>query len=196
MKRHSGDGEDKNTNICNRSINNYMKTFYEYLTESGNELPFIGELSYEEDIWDRWRKPLRDGTNTFGNIVINRHSMDRSITIFNDTRINHIIHQVKHNENGPAYERYYKDGKLEYKSYYINGKLHNPNGPAVKHYSENGQVYFKQYFINGFKVAAVDINEQTMSEIYLKLCPKFPDLSYDIIIHFKTVDNIFRGVKH
>jgi antitoxin component YwqK of YwqJK toxin-antitoxin module len=54
-----------------------------------------------------------------------------------------------HNENGPAFQTYYKNGQLEYKSYWLNGKSHNENGPAIESYYDNGQLEYKLYYIKG-----------------------------------------------
>ena len=53
-----------------------------------------------------------------------------------------------HNENGPAVIRYYPNGNVEYKSWYINGKEHNENGPAIIEYYPNGNVKHKSWWIN------------------------------------------------
>ena len=55
----------------------------------------------------------------------------------------------RHNDNGPAYIEYDKNGNVQYKSWYINGKRHNENSPSHISYYEKGNVKYKEWYING-----------------------------------------------
>ncbi|MCP4649546.1 MAG: hypothetical protein GY853_05635, partial [PVC group bacterium] len=54
-----------------------------------------------------------------------------------------------HNENGPAYVRFYRDGQKKYEEYCIKGNLHNKNEPAIIFWHENGQKRYEGYYIDG-----------------------------------------------
>ncbi|MHA2101642.1 MAG: hypothetical protein ACW99A_23560 [Candidatus Kariarchaeaceae archaeon] len=54
-----------------------------------------------------------------------------------------------HNPNGPAYIYYYKNGKIYYKQYFINGEYHREDGPAYICYHKNGQIGLELYYLNG-----------------------------------------------
>ena len=49
----------------------------------------------------------------------------------------------------PAIIRYYSNGIISRKSYYINGKLHNEHGPAVMMYYGNGTLLGVEYWCTG-----------------------------------------------
>ena len=61
-----------------------------------------------------------------------------------------------HREHGPAYCRWYWDGKLEYEEYWLNGKLNNAAGPAVRYWYENGQLEHEAYCLNGRKLTKAE----------------------------------------
>ena len=53
-----------------------------------------------------------------------------------------------HNENGPAYQSWHKNGQEKYRCYYINDQFHNENGPAYQSWYDNGQEEYRSYYIN------------------------------------------------
>lgn len=53
-----------------------------------------------------------------------------------------------HNENGPAFIEYYRNGKEKSIVYYIHGCIHNENGPAEIKYYHNGIIQYEYYYIN------------------------------------------------
>ena len=44
---------------------------------------------------------------------------------------------------------YYKNGNVQHKKYYFNGKLHNENGPAEIWYYDNGTISQEFWYNNG-----------------------------------------------
>jgi antitoxin component YwqK of YwqJK toxin-antitoxin module len=59
------------------------------------------------------------------------------------------INGKANNENGPALIWYYENGQIQCQFWYINGIRHNENGPSHISYSENGQIIHKSWYING-----------------------------------------------
>ena len=56
---------------------------------------------------------------------------------------------TRHREDGPAYQRFYNNGQLEYEEYYLNGIAHRLDGPAFQTFYDNGQLSYEEYWING-----------------------------------------------
>ena len=54
-----------------------------------------------------------------------------------------------HNPNGPAIQSWYKNGREEWRSYWVDGKRHNPHGPAVQAWYKNGREEYREYWLNG-----------------------------------------------
>lgn len=54
-----------------------------------------------------------------------------------------------HREDGPAYIKYYDDGSIFYKQFFINGYYHRLDGPAVTRYFLDGSIEYERYWING-----------------------------------------------
>ena len=71
---------------------------------------------------------------------------------FPDGRLREEIHLIsagsKHNESGPAYRGWHKNGQLHEEVYHIHNKRHNPNGPAQRLWYTNGQLAAELYFVN------------------------------------------------
>ena len=53
-----------------------------------------------------------------------------------------------HREDGPAVERWLKNGQKFEESWWLNGKYHRENGPAVQYWYPNGQKE-GHWFLNG-----------------------------------------------
>ena len=53
-----------------------------------------------------------------------------------------------HNDNGPAYQAWHKNGQECHREYHVNGKCHNEDRPAIQRWHENGQEEFRSYWIN------------------------------------------------
>ena len=64
-----------------------------------------------------------------------------------------------HNENGPAFQAWHPNGQEDYREYYLNGKYHNDNGPARQEWIENGQECFREYWINGEELTEEEFHE-------------------------------------
>ena len=55
-----------------------------------------------------------------------------------------------HDKDGiPAYQDFYPNGKLRYKSHYKDGKWHNLNGATFVNYNKKGEIITEQYYIEG-----------------------------------------------
>ena len=66
------------------------------------------------------------------------------------------INGQRHKEDGPAFERWDQNGQLDSQEYYINGQLHNEQGPAYQLWNENGQLCLQEYWIEGNKVTETE----------------------------------------
>jgi antitoxin component YwqK of YwqJK toxin-antitoxin module len=89
--------------------------------------------------------------NDGGYIIVKFHSEK---ILFDKGRIRSEIISVSkdkklHREDGPAYIRYYENGNISYKSYFLNDKYHREDGPAYISYNEWGDLEEKKYYING-----------------------------------------------
>jgi len=54
-----------------------------------------------------------------------------------------------HREDGPAYQHFHENGKLEQIEYCIDGKRHRLDGPAVQKFHLSGRLYFEAYYKHG-----------------------------------------------
>ncbi len=61
----------------------------------------------------------------------------------------YVFNKELHREDGPAYERYYANGNINHRGWYINGKLHREDGPAYETYCANGNINNRYWYING-----------------------------------------------
>ena len=55
---------------------------------------------------------------------------------------------LHHRECGPAYTRYFKSGKIEFQSWFLNGKRHRNDGPSSIGYYLNGEIEFEHWHLN------------------------------------------------
>jgi len=53
-----------------------------------------------------------------------------------------------HREDGPAYIRYYNNGKVAYEEYWYNNKKHRLDGPSDIEYDTYGNIKKVEYYIN------------------------------------------------
>jgi len=53
-----------------------------------------------------------------------------------------------HREDGPAIQRFFRSGKIDYQYWYINGELHRTDGSAYISLYPDGSLYNKEYYIN------------------------------------------------
>ena len=54
-----------------------------------------------------------------------------------------------HNEEGPAFVSYKKDGSVWREEWWLNGKRHNEEGPAIIYYERDGSVIGKSWWLDG-----------------------------------------------
>ena len=73
------------------------------------------------------------------------------------------INGQRHNDKGPASEGWYENGQLDYRSYSINGQLHNEQGPAIEHWHKDGQLWFQVYWIEGKELIKTEIKSMIPS---------------------------------
>jgi len=67
----------------------------------------------------------------------------------------------KHNENGPAYREWYKNGKIKVELFYFHGQYHNGKGIASRNWDENGVLFNEQYFLNGINRTKEQFDKET-----------------------------------
>lgn len=53
-----------------------------------------------------------------------------------------------HRVDGPAIQRWFKDGKLDYQEWYINGKAHRIDGPAAQTWDHNGRLKYEAWILD------------------------------------------------
>ena len=56
--------------------------------------------------------------------------------------------RIFHREDGPAIIWYYKNGEIEIKCYYLNGRRYRSDGPTIISYDKNGKIKEERYFLN------------------------------------------------
>ena len=66
-----------------------------------------------------------------------------------------------HNEDGPAYQVWYKNGQESFRKHFIEGVLHNDNGPIHQSWYENGQERDRFYPLNGNSLTEEDFYKRT-----------------------------------
>jgi len=54
-----------------------------------------------------------------------------------------------HRLDGPAYQKFNRNGQVAYEVYYINDKQHRLGGPSFQSFSETGKLNYRVYYING-----------------------------------------------
>ena len=55
-------------------------------------------------------------------------------------------------------QSFHKDGKLCSEEHRLNGNLHNENGPAYCMWWKNGQIWYEGYWFNGKEYNKITIN--------------------------------------
>lgn len=93
----------------------------------------------------------------------------KSIEFFENGNISYIAYSKQfgntkdlshdHRIDGPSYERFYEDGSIYYRSYYIDGQLHRTDGPATEDYMwtpQGSKLFEKEYYIQGKKMDEIE----------------------------------------
>ena len=92
--------------------------------------------------------------------IIDAHTTIKTTTeSFGWKTITYIFNGKQHREDGPAYERYYKNGTIACREWYINGKMHREDGPADEQYYVNGTIWYQIWYINGIELTKEDIQK-------------------------------------
>ena len=72
-----------------------------------------------------------------------------------------------HRKDGPGYIYWFENGQIQTEEYYINNKFHRENGPATIYYNENGQIKYEEYFINGEKLDKFQLRKLKLEKLNL-----------------------------
>jgi len=73
-----------------------------------------------------------------------------------------IWHLTWHREEGPAYTKYYNNGKIDREEYVVYGLTHRTNGPASIGYNINGSIRYTEYYINGKELSFEEWKEHPL----------------------------------
>jgi len=74
-----------------------------------------------------------------------------------------------HNDEGPAYIRYRRDGSVWWKEWRLNGKRHNEEGPAYIKYERDGSVRLIYWFLNGIRYTEEEWKDLVFSKAFEEL---------------------------
>ena len=71
-----------------------------------------------------------------------------------------------HNEEGPAYIWYRKDGSVDCEGWYLDGELHNEAGPAYIGYREDGSIRCKWWWLDGVKYTEEEWKDLVFRQVF------------------------------
>jgi hypothetical protein len=70
-----------------------------------------------------------------------------------------------HREDGPASQKWFKNGQLNYQFFYKNAKYHREDGPACISWDENGQEKYRFYYLNDKELSKEEFDHFEYSKI-------------------------------